>query len=98
MPVAKSMRRRFIKCKNGLKHRLHQNNSSISSRRQRFYMGMSAIMFLIIVTLLISGGGYLNYWLYRNGAFKEPADREGCLMSSLGRLEKRRRSKRKTGR
>jgi len=41
-------------------------------------MEMSAIMFLIIVTLLISGGVYLNYWLYRNGAFKEPANGEGC--------------------
>jgi len=41
-------------------------------------MEMSAIMFLIIVTLLISGGVYVNYRLYRNGAFKDPANREGC--------------------
>jgi len=40
-------------------------------------MEKSAIMFFIIVTLLISGGVYVNYWLYRNGAFKKPAKREG---------------------
>jgi hypothetical protein len=42
-----------------------------------FLMEKSAIMFFIIVTLLISGGVYVNYWLYRNGAFKRPANREG---------------------
>ena len=61
-------------------------------------MEMTAIMFLLIVTLLISGGVYVNYWLYQNGAFKEPANREGCEISSLGRLEKRHRSKRNPGR
>ena len=35
-------------------------------------MEKSVIIFFIASALLISGGVYLNYWLYRNGAFKKP--------------------------
>ena len=35
-------------------------------------MEKSVIMFFITLTLLISVGVYINYWLYRNGAFKKP--------------------------
>jgi hypothetical protein len=40
-------------------------------------MKMSVLMFFLMMTLLISGGVYVNYWLYRNGAFKKPTKREG---------------------
>jgi hypothetical protein len=40
-------------------------------------MKMSVLIFFLMMTLLISGGVYVNYWLYRNGAFKKPANRKG---------------------
>jgi hypothetical protein len=39
-------------------------------------MLLTALLFLIIMTLLISGGVSVNYWLYRNGAFTRPVDVE----------------------
>jgi len=40
-------------------------------------MKMSVLMFFLMMTLLISSGVYVNYWLYRHGAFKKPANKKG---------------------
>jgi len=37
-------------------------------------MALTALVFLIIMTLLITGGVYVNYWLYRNRAFTRPVN------------------------